>query len=326
MFRDVITRSTSLAQWESIREEIHERILGTMGVFPDLPRPGAFESLKEGEVCGLRTLELRFETVPGYFTRGTMVFPPAYSEDRKFPGALCVHGTDRVLAHRNVLSPDKQPNRDYAIELAQRGFVTLAVDQLGFGKGWHDTPPQDTVKRFSETFPNWSLDGVRLWVHQCALDLLTTGASVDATRLACIGNSLGGRGVVYLAAFDPRIRAAVPSTGVSPHLTNVFRGRPGSGSPSPRLSEQIAQTGKPLFDYHEILSLIAPRAVLVIEPWNDAYNPLIEAVFRCFEKARFVFELGEAHSHLQLLCHGDGHDTTPRVREYAYGWIEDRLK
>jgi len=151
---------------------------------------------------------------------------------------------------------------------------------------------------------------------------------VDAARFGCIGNSLGGRTVVYTAAFDERIKAAVSSTGVSPNLTNIYRGRPGSHSPSPRLAEEIARCGIPSFEYQELLALIAPRSVLLIDPWNDAVrcNPLIEANFRCFEKARFVFQLCGASPNLNLLCHGDGHDTISIVRQYAYLWLAEHLK
>ncbi len=328
MFRDVISRSASPAEWPAIRAEIRNRILATMGSFPGLAFAGAYELLDEHQAYGLRVLRIRFEAVPGYMTHGALILPADLKPKEKRPAVLCIHGTDYELAHRNVISPDKKANRAYGIELAQRGCVTLSVDQFGFGEGNAQRKPAEVERWFSSKFPDWSLDGARLWIQQCALDVAEKFEAVDAARFGCIGNSLGGRTVVYLAAFEERIKAAVPSTGVSPNLTNVFRNRAAPDSPSPRRAAEIVRCGIPSFDYQELLALIAPRAVLMIEPWNDAVhcNPLIEANFRCFEKARFVFELCGASPNLSLLCHGDGHDTTDIVRQYAYLWLSEHLK
>jgi len=311
-----------------MRAEIRNRILATMGSFPGLAFTGSYELLGEYQAHGLRVMRIRFEAIPGYLTHGVLVLPADLKPKEKRPAVVCIHGTDHELAHKNVITPDNKPNRAYGIELAQRGCVTVAVDQFGFGEGNAPHKPAEVERWFYSKFPDWSLDGARLWIQQCALDVAAKFEGVDAARFGCIGNSLGGRTVVYLAAFDERIKAAVASTGVSPNLTNVFRNRAAPNSPSSRLNAEIARSGIPSFDYQELLALIAPRAVLMIEPWNDAIgcNPLIEANFRCFEKARFVFELCGASPKLGLLCHGDGHDTTSIVRQYAYLWLSEHLK
>ncbi|MDZ4197961.1 MAG: acyl-CoA thioester hydrolase/BAAT C-terminal domain-containing protein, partial [Kiritimatiellia bacterium] len=274
---------------------------------------------------GLRMRSLRFEAIPGFPTHGTLVGPSHCAPDEMRPGILCIHGTDETLAHRNVLSPVDKPNRAYAIELAQRGAVTLAVDQFGFGEGNAGRSQAEVVDSFYRKYPEGSLDGARLSVHQCAVDFLASHPLVDASRLGCMGHSLGGRAAVYLAALDPRIRACVSSAGISPNLTNGFRNRPRKDSFSPRLDDEMERTGKSAFEYQELLALIAPRAALLLEPWNDPYNPMIEPVFRCFEKARFVFQLCGVPENLQILCHGEGHDTLPDIRNYAYAWLLKKL-
>lgn len=325
MFRDVIRPGTRSDEWTSIRQEIHARVHGSMGEFPELTFDRRLEYLPSFEYQGLRLQPVRFTAVPGVTTYGTFVLPPSLDPGVKRPAVLCLHGTDHALAHRNVLSPDEKPRRQYAIELARRGWVTLAVDQFAFGEGNAGRSHDEVVDAFYTRYPRWSLDGVRLWIHQCAIDLLAAHPSVDAARLGCIGHSLGGRAAVYLAAFEARIKAAVPSAGTSPNLTNIYRNPPGRTSLSPHLDRTVSRTGIPLFEYQELLALIAPRAALLFEPWNDTCNPMIEPIFRCFEKARFVFQLCEAPANLQLLCHGDGHDTVQIVRDYAYAWLAEKL-
>jgi len=325
MIRDVVTPDTTPAEWDELRSRVRQRVRASLGTPPNLSFAPDYEPLDEFEAHGLLMKRIKFEATPGYVTHGTLVFPSGPVPRTGRHGVLCMHGTDRDLAHRNVLSPDEKPDRQYAIELARRGYVALAVDQFGFGAGNRGFEQHDVIRRFYEGCPEWSLDGIRLWIHQCALDILSAQDGVAEDYLACIGHSLGGRAAAYLAAFDDRIAAAVPSAGVSPNVTNVYRNVPGAGSLSPVLDEAVAQAGKPFFEYQDLIALCAPRALLLVEPWNDAYNPYIETVFRCFEKARFVYELYGEPDNLQILCHGDGHDTRPPIREYAYRWIDEKL-
>ena len=47
-------------------------------------------------------------------------------DGKKAPAVLCLHGTDNVVGHGVVVGLGGRPNRQYASELAERGFVTLA--------------------------------------------------------------------------------------------------------------------------------------------------------------------------------------------------------
>lgn len=325
MFRDVIAPHTTGAEWTSIRKGIHDRIHSSMVAFPDEKSAVQAEYLAETEAGGLRIQKFRFAPLPGITTYGTMVMPAERGEAPPGIGILCCHGTDEALAHENVLSSTQKPCSPYAIELAQRGVITLAVDQFAFGRGNDGRTQAQVIDAFYRQYPQWSLDGVRLWMHQRAIDLLASQPAVDPARIGCIGHSLGGRAAAYLAAFDSRIKASVPSAGISPNLTNVFRNPPRPASLSPRLDDAIRRNGHPPFEYQELLALIAPRAVLLVEPWNDDCNPMIEPIFRCFERARFVFERCGAPESLQFLCHGDGHDTTATVRNHIYTWFLNKL-
>jgi dienelactone hydrolase len=323
MIRDVITPDMLRCEWPALRAHIQHRVFASMGRSPGFPTTPEFHILSTRSLDSLTIREFRFEPLAGVSTYGSLVLPPA--ERATGRAVICMHGTDRVLAHRNVLSPDVKPNRQYAVELAKQGVTTLAVDQFAFGQGNGEQTQEEVIQGFYHAYPDWSLDGIRLWIHQRAIDLLPKMANVDGTQVGCIGHSLGGRTAVYLAAFDERIRACVASSGVSPNLTNVFRNRPGASSLSPILDAEIARTGVPLFEYQEVLAMVAPRALLLIEPWNDTCNPMIEPVLRCFEKARFVFQLCDAPENLQIVCHGNGHNTVPQVRHYAYAWLTERL-
>ena len=56
-----------------------------------------------------------------------------------------------------------------------------------------------------------------------AVDILADQPDVNRDRLGVFGYSLGAKEALYLAAFDPRVRAAVSSEGgsASPTLTGM---------------------------------------------------------------------------------------------------------
>ncbi len=323
MIRDIVTQDMTLDDWKQIRERTQARVLASMGEFPDFSFDGSYDVLKEEVLHGVNATKICFEAVPGVKTYGRFLISPEFTGKR--PGALCMHGSDRELAHLNQMLPDKKPNRQYALELAKRGYLTLATDLFAFGEDIDGKQQEDVEEAFYERFPNWSLDGIRLWINRCALDVFQRHERLEHGPIGAIGNSKGGRVVAYLAAFDQRIGAAVPSCGVSPNLTNLFSNYPNERSSSLPLSKGFVETGLPGFEYQDLLALIAPRGLLMIEPWNDPYNPLIEPDFRIFEKIRLVYDLYSRPEAVQILCHGDGHDTVPRVREYAYRFIHEMI-
>ena len=57
----------------------------------------------------------------------------------------------------------------------------------------------------------WSLMGERVWDAIVGIDVLAALPAVDETRLGTVGLSLGGEAVMYVAALDERVQAAISS-------------------------------------------------------------------------------------------------------------------
>ena len=85
-------------------------------------------------------------------------------------------------------------------------------------------------------------------------------------------------------------------------------------------------SGKMPWDYHEMVALCAPRALLALEPFNDPYNPEPMAVFQTAYWAFDVYKLLGQPDRLRILMHGDGHDTPTDLRRFAYDWFDRYLK
>ena len=89
------------------------------------------------------------------------------------PAVLCLHGTDNVVGHGTVVGLGKRPNRGYASELAERGYVTLAPNYPLLAKY------QPDLKKLG-----WESGTLKaVWDNIRGLDLLESLPFVDGRRL-----------------------------------------------------------------------------------------------------------------------------------------------
>ncbi len=333
MFRDVVLQDTTPEEWPDIRGRIYDRVMSSMGTAPDVTVEPTYEVVDECERYGLRHRKIRYPVMPDDHGLAVIVLPEGADDSRPAPAVVVCHGTNDKRGKDSVTDLD-YVERAYTIELAQRGFVTVAPDCYEFGERLtrgEDLPDDEvrrryiaSMERFIEEHPEWSLDGRRAWDHQRLLDVLGTMPFIRPGGYGVMGNSLGGRSAIFLAALDARIAAAVPSCGISPNLTNVYRtvtGNPASKS-SPRwIDHFLGHGGEMLYEYQDMIALCAPRPLLLLEPYNDAYNPYVEANFRCYAAGQRAYGLLGRPECFCTLTHGDGHDTVAEVREFAYRWF-----
>lgn len=325
MFRDVILPDTRPDEWVGIRARIRARILDSFGAspVPAAPLCTPFEIIDEYSRDGFRQRLIRYHVLEDLWNEAILVLPE--DTGAPFPAVLTLHGTNK-LGKITMMDPVNRPRRAYALELARRGLATLSPDQYGYGSSCVGTTYEELCENFYRRWPQWSLDGIRVLANIRAADVLDQLEYIRHDGYGAIGNSLGGQSVLFLAAMDERITAAVPSCGISPNLTNVYRYIKRLRIAAPHLAERIEQDGRMPWDLHEMIALIAPRAMLCLEPFNDPYNPYSEATVTCIMKASKVWGLlGEQHK-ITLHLHGDGHDTVDDVRSLAYDWLERFLR
>ena len=117
----------------------------------------------------------------------------------------------------------KRFNYDYAVKLAERGFITFAMDARGFGQ--RRIQHQQLDKQDPNLFLNGSchelmimghplgqtITGMWTWDLMRLVDYLQTRPEIDSKRIGCGGLSGGGLQTLYFAALDKRIQASVVS-------------------------------------------------------------------------------------------------------------------
>ena len=141
----------------------------------------------------------------------------------KCPAILCCHGhgphgKDSVAGvHFNIEERKERiefHNYNYAEQMAERGYITIAPDFRSFGErvGYENKPygarDKCNVHFIQHLILGRTLLGANIFDGMRAIDFLLTRDDVDGDRLGCMGLSFGGTMTTYITLFDQRIKAA----------------------------------------------------------------------------------------------------------------------
>lgn len=300
----------SRRDWPRVRRNLEERVRRAIGPFPARLPLDVEEQLREEQPDHTRVL-LRYRVEPAVWTEAYLLLPKGVRGKR--PGAVVLHATSNTHM-RDPVGLSGREAMHIALHLVRRGYVCIAPRNYLWSEP--GKPYQQIAEDVLARAP-WKTGMARMtWDAMRATDVLAARPEVDPKRLGSIGHSLGGKEVLYHAAFDPRIRAAVSCEG---GIGLTF-----SNWDAPwYLGKQIQEPGFPL-DHHEVLALVAPRAFLLIggESADGAQSwPYIEANLP-------VWRLFGREERLGLFRHPYGHDMPPPGpdREKVYAWLDHWLR
>ncbi|MEO6809037.1 MAG: prolyl oligopeptidase family serine peptidase, partial [Isosphaeraceae bacterium] len=296
----------SIGDWLKRYGEILHRMQDVMGPLPGPEKRCPLDMKVEEEVdCGSYVRRLiTYASEPGSRVPAYLLVPKTVlnGNGAQTPGILCLHGTDNVTGHGTVVGVGGKPNRQYASELAERGYVTLAPNYPLLAKY------QPDLKALG-----WESGTLKaVWDNMRGLDLLETLPYVKPRGFGTIGHSLGGHNSVFTAVFDPRIKAVVSSCGLDSFLDyyqadeKVWLPEKGWTQTRymPRLANYRGRLAEIPFDFHELIGALAPRDVLIIAPLHDS-NFRAESVDRVIAAARPIYAL-YGHPERLRLEHPDG--------------------
>jgi dienelactone hydrolase len=271
------------------------------------------EEVKVGE---LTRRKITYRTGPKQRVAAYLFLPPVPARNR-VPAVLCLHPTGE-LGKGIAAAIGGKPNRQYALELAQRGYVTLAPDYPTFGDYRCDFDPKD----------GWQSGTMRaIWDNLRSVDLLQSLEQVDRDQIGAIGHSLGGHNAIFTAVFDPRIKATVSSCGFT-RFHKYYAGDL-TGWTSPRYMPRIAEVyGKSPdrmpFDFPELIAALAPRAFFTNSPLRDG-NFEVSGVRDSIAAAQPIFALHGVTGNLQAVYPDSDHDFPNEARAQAYAFLDRHL-
>ena len=317
-----IARSTH--EWEPRRNAILEAAQSIMGRLPGSEKRGALDVRVEEEVdCGSYVRRLiSYTAEPGSRTPAYLCVPKAALAGKAASAVLCLHPTENLIGYKVVVGLGGKAHRQYASELAERGFVTIApsypllanyqpdLKVLGYESG--------TMKA--------------IWDNIRALDVLDALPFVKHGRYATIGHSLGGHNSIYTALFDERLKVIISSCGFDSYR-DYYDGKPAvwqleKGWCQTRYMPKLAAYQNRLeeipFDFPELLAALAPRQVFINAPLRDS-NFRWQSVDRCVAEARKVYALFPQPGAIQVEHPDSEHDFPDAQREMAYNLIAKGL-
>lgn len=316
----------STRDWEKRRAEIVRGMAAVMGKLPGKEKRCALDVKVEEEAdCGSYVRQLiTYSSEPGSRVPAYLLIPKsALYEGKKTAAVLCLHPTDNVIGHKVVVGLGGKPNRQYAAELAERGFVTLA-------------PAYPQLANYQPDLKalGWESGTLKaVWDNMRGLDLLESLPYVKKKSFGAIGHSLGGHNSVYTAVFDERIKVVVSSCGLDSYL-DYYSGNPkvwepGKGWTQERYMPKLANYAGKLetipYDFHELIGALAPRVCFINAPLKDS-NFKWDSVDKVVAAAKPVYQLYRKPQNL-LVEHPDcDHDFPDAMREKAYQLMERELR
>jgi hypothetical protein len=323
----------TIDDWRKRRAEILEGVRAVMGPWPGAEKRCPLEMKVEEEVdCGRYVRRrITYASEPGCRVPAYLLVPKALLRSdgdgagpgAKAPAVLCPHPTDNAVGYGTVVGLGGKANRQYASELAERGYVTLAPSYpllAGY---------QPDLKALG-----WESGTLKaVWDNVRGLDLLESLPYVKPGGFGAVGHSLGGHNAVFTAVFDDRVKAVVSSCGLDSFL-DYYGGdekvwRPEKGWTQtrymPRLAGYRGRLGDIPFDFHELIGALAPRHVLIVAPVGDD-NFRAASVDRVAAAARPVFALYGHPDRLRVEHPAGGHDFPPEMREAAYALLDAVLR
>ena len=270
---------------------------------------------------------------------GTLIESTNFSGRR--PVVIALHGTDG--SKNNMLS--------LCHKLATNGFVAVAIDGRYHGErktGRGQTDYDDAIVRayHSSGEHPFFYDSVRDVMR--LVDYLATRDDVDPELIGLTGISKGGIETYLTAAVDKRIAVAVPFIGVQSFKwaleNNDWQGRIGTirnGFNAIAKEEGVTKVTSAFvqkfydrvvpgiyteFDGPQMLPLIAPRPLLVINSDHDPNCPL-PGVEEAVNAAQKIYSVEDATNHFAVLIQKNtGHTVKPDSERAAIDWFVKWLK
>ena len=309
---------TTRKKWEhsqgveeySPRDTIRHRWLTYLGPLATQKRTlPKLEIIQRENVGQVERILVKYEVLQGDFVEA-YILKPLELKTNKVPGIVVLHST----VENSIDLPAGIAGRReefHGLGAAQRGMIAIVPRNYLWPTN-NGIEADAMAKQFLAKYPESKGMARMLYDAQVATDILAAMPEVDAKRIGCVGHSLGAKEVLYLAAFDQRIKATVFSEGgIGTKFSNWnapwYLGR--------TIHESFHH------DHEELLALIAPRPFFLIAGESadgDRSWPYIA-------KAMAVYGLYTRKPAIAFYNHRTGHPLTKEAEKRSYQWLTEAL-
>ncbi len=298
-------RIANTTDWNARAEQLRTAWLKGLGMWSPPAAAPQYEIIESERTAKVTRRLVTYETEPQVRVDAYLLTPNRIRG--RLPGVVVFHSTvDYTI--RQPAGLEGPPQMHWGLRLAEQGMVVLCPRCFL----WNGTPPANYQARVAEHAARHPMArGMAKMLHdaQRAVDVLASVEEVDPSRIGAAGHSLGAKEVLDLAAFDPRVRAAVSSEGgIGTTFSNW-------DAPWYLGTKQFGR------EHHELLGLAAPRAFLLIG--GDSADGARSWPF--IERTLDVYHLYSRAARIGLYNHGQGHTVPPLAEQRVYEWLATYL-
>jgi len=185
---------TTPADWAKRRQEILERWHELMGKWPTLIENPQVEILKSSRRENFVQHRIQFRWTPNEKTEGYLLIPEG---NGKRPAVLTV-----FYDLETAIGLGK-PHRDFAYQLAKRGFVTLSIGTAAASRN-------ETYALYHPSITNAQVQPLSMLAYAAAnaWHVLAQRPEVDANRIGIVGHSFGGKWAMFASCLFEKFTCA----------------------------------------------------------------------------------------------------------------------
>ncbi len=292
--------------WKKRRDELRQWWLTFLGKMPaERKTPPKLEIIEEDRDEGVVRQLVKYEVEPGISTEAYLCLPAKVTG--KVPGLAAFHSTvDHSI--RQPAGVEGAPEKAFGLRYARQGMVVFCPRNYLWPVTERIAAPQEAEK-YLKRVPGSKGMAKMLYDALLAVDILAAHPHVDAERMGAVGHSLGAKEVLYLAAFDERVKVTVSSEG---GIGTRFSNWDDAWYLGPAIKEASFT-----HEHHELLALAAPRPFLLIggeSADGDRGWPFIQ-------RALAVYELYGKPCRIGQYNHRQGHAVPPEAQSRIDEWL-----
>lgn len=312
---------TSIAAFEEHRKRVRDHFMRAIGGLPEERTPLNVQctgSLDRGRF----TIEkLIYESLPDFYVTAALYLPKGITSPQ--PAVVFVHG-------HSDLGKSYPVYQAVCVDLADNGFVVLAVDPPGQGERFQYFDPEKSERIIGGCTTEHTYAGLQftlagasigrhfIWDVIRGIDYLETRPEVDPTRIGLTGNSGGGTQACLLMMSEPRFAVSVPCTFM---MTLESYMKTGQAQDSEQIVPGCFANGP---DHDDYITAMAPKPVLVGAAAYD-YFP-IEGALEAVDRARKIYALYDAEDNVDIAIAPTRHEYSSYLREACVNWYKRHFR
>ncbi len=303
---------TDFTKWKN---QALPQVLATIGDSPE-QIPLNPQLLAEWEHDGLTKQKWLIDVSKHISATLLIAFPEKMKKNPKYPAILCCHGHG-LYGKETVMGNDSTPdlrsqisqlNYNYGHQMAKAGFITYAIDWVGFGERNDNNKPNHRFQQGRDWCNLYYLHATMLGMTslsinvthgKAATDFICSLPKVDSGKLGVMGLSGGGTMALWMSLCDERFKATeiICYSDLWAHFG--IRDINYCGM-------QVAPGLYKLVDLPELQGLLAPRPLLIDIGANDSCFK-VDTAMTCFKKLEKIYAVAGAVKNLQIDLFSGGH-------------------